>query len=608
MAFFGGGARYQLGQPGGPLGAGLAPDPSRVSRPDAGVAPTEIKRARNNSGTNVRIPYARVVPGKQMAGPALPTLREKDHFDYRLKTGPKKYKDVEHESESLAVGDVVFVRGQGKKRSDGDDDSYTGLSRTEDDLSHDTTSLRINTGTGVDKLSRLCGIEYLKRYYETVHWSTDVSLPVGIVAGASPFLRYPTDNDAQTTFGQILHLEGEEQFRTLTKRMSDVGLLTWKPDGIVVGKDHVDEQMDDTFDDRLGQLLNIAIQGPGTTTSYCNDSNLLCLPNDIVFVLLVCDLADDAYGGGDERNPSLEAAKKAASNYAQSMSDSVTKRGRAGRAQQGYKDAILGLLQGEDEKRWLRNFRVVLSTSSHMLRRSGFSPGAGNIKDFDSDRLGLRPDQYVVGGWSIGHVLDSAATRPFTGMYNPTQDPLTSSLNVYVCVKWWDGGRLHNAFYTSRGSARNVYETSLMDFDDVAQLRLDRWNLIDAFNDAFIDTNLVKIEELINIYKSRVGDRNEKRDTKNTVVVWWAQQVYEVSDSLLHARCSKEYVRVEDRTTALVKINVARTRLHAAIIALMRGDPETNASLMENLKQYVAVVIGMCSSDDFKDYLDSLPA
>lgn len=603
MAFFGGGARYQLGQPGGPLGGGLAPDPSRVSRPDAGVAPTEIKRARHNSGTNVRIPYARVVPGKRLVGPALPTLREKDHFDYRLKTGPKKYKDVEHESQSLAVGDVVFVRGHGKRWSDNDGESYTGIADVKDDLSLDAP-LRVNSGTGVDKLSRLCGVEYLKRYYETVHWSTEVQLPAGIVAGPSPFLRYPTDSDAQTTFGQILHLEGEEQFRKLTMRMNSAGLLTWKPDGIVVGKDHVDEQMDDTFDDRLGQLLNIAIQGPGTTTSYCNDSNLLCLPNDVVFVLLVCDLADGQYGEGDVRNPSLEAAKRKARDYAATMSDEVNKNARAQAGLDGYREAVLGLLRGDDDSAWLRNFRVMLSTSSHMLRRSGFSPGAGNTKDFDGDRLGLRPDQYVVGGWSIGHVLDSAATRPYTGMYNPTQDPLTSSLNVFVCVKWWDGGRLHNAFYTSRGSARNVYDTSLMDWEDINQLHRDRWKLIESFNDEFVRDNMIKIQELFKTYKNRVSNPNEADDPTNSIFAWWARQVYEASDSVLYARCLKEYADVEGRTRCRMITNTARTSLHMAIIAHMQSGGEPN--MLEELKDAVSAVSTMCMDENFVGRLQGI--
>ena len=50
-------------------------------------------------------------------------------------------------------------------------------------------------------------------------------------------------------------------FAALEHTMAKLGLTDWRPDGIVLGKDHAgpDEESDRSYDSRLGQLFNVVI-------------------------------------------------------------------------------------------------------------------------------------------------------------------------------------------------------------------------------------------------------------------------------------------------------------------------------------------------------------
>jgi hypothetical protein len=483
-SYFAGGTYHGVGAGGAGLeGSSIRPATTGVSNPAAGVVPGEVKRARNNSGSNIRIPYLRVVPTREQCEDAsLGTLRVKDHHDYRLHTGPKQFKKTQHENEDLAVGGIVFVRGHGKKVVDNPADmSTTGLDPEAYEDADMQTMLRLNTGTGVDKLSRLCTLEYARRFYEVRMFNVEIPLPAGVVAGVGPFLTCPTRSDDVSPLGTALHRGGIGGFKHLTDAMQNEGLLTWTPDGIVVGKDHVGDEMDHVYDSRLNQLFNVAVQGPATTTDYCNDPDMLCLPNDNVFVLVVCDVAVDRPDALTTVKTVAQARTALADIEAQLRTSAVDARTTPATVIESVKDtysqcqSVAQKLIDEGEPavitgdKKLFNFRLVLSTSSQMVRWSGAAAGASPAQECfpaGKERLGLRAGivdgsyyaQYVVGGWSIGHVLDSAATRPYTGMYNPLQNPLTSSLNVFVNCKWWTGNALHEAYGSSRNAVTNQYE------------------------------------------------------------------------------------------------------------------------------------------------------
>jgi len=106
----------------------------------------------------------------------------------------------------------------------------------------------------------------------------------------------------------------------------------------------------------------------------------------------------------------------------------------------------------------LTNFRLQRTTSSHMSNYSYYRQGDNNsrlglklgklIKDGDKI-FGVR--EVIVGGWCIGTVIDSAATRSTVGFQTVKTHPTSMAINVNVNVQWWSGDKLHKHFMDQGG-------------------------------------------------------------------------------------------------------------------------------------------------------------
>ena len=121
-----------------------------------------------------------------------------------------------------------------------------------------------------------------------------------------PFLRgYGVDHDPVTIVahgiqgragrGRELHLEVDRHLgselaqRALTAELKKIGLFNWTPDGICLSKYATgpDGEADAEFDSRSGQLFNVGVQGPCISTSWVGRKDMVCLPMDKVFMLVV---------------------------------------------------------------------------------------------------------------------------------------------------------------------------------------------------------------------------------------------------------------------------------------------------------------------------------
>ena len=113
----------------------------------------------------------------------------------------------------------------------------------------------------------------------------------------------------------------------------------------------------------------------------------------------------------------------------------------------------------------ITNFRVTTATSSQMIN---FSPlmfdQGGNQKVGDNmssyrkvggqSRMGLKLNaacgEYIVGGWCIGNVLDTAASRAvFAGAgsnIGVRTAPNSMAINLNVQIEWWDADRMYRSF------------------------------------------------------------------------------------------------------------------------------------------------------------------
>ena len=111
----------------------------------------------------------------------------------------------------------------------------------------------------------------------------------------------------------------------------------------------------------------------------------------------------------------------------------------------------------------ITNFRPRLMTSTEMMQYSAVTKPTG-IADRTS-RLGLRANavcrEYIVGGWSIGHVIDNSASRPIenrSALGVAKRNKTSHACNVLVNVRWWSADRMFRNFMNKEGALRSRFD------------------------------------------------------------------------------------------------------------------------------------------------------
>lgn len=428
-----GGSLKRVSPPSGGLGSGIAGARNGAGSLLEGVAVSETKRARFNSGSNIRVPYARVVP---VSDNTLPTTTGSTDGNKKDKVG---------ETADLRPMEVAFIRGAGiaesndlvEKGSDkallpdnGDESaSYGGNFKG----LHGSAMLRV--GHGVDRPQRLCTFEYARRFFEVSLGNAKFQAPAGLQAGTDAFLHSTGAADPKDVMSK-LHNE-----------MRDAGVFLWSPDGVVVGKDHTGSEPDweDIFDTKHGQLFNVAVQGPAVVSTFTGDRKLVSMPGERLFVLVTCDVI--------EAKPDDEKLKEKKASLDEKLPFSTSYLPTSNERPEAERYTANRVENPNGPRAYLHNFQLRLSSASEMWKHSGAHSG--------SNRLGLSLDHpgssrfyrstYVVGGWSLGRVLDSAASRPYTGLYQQKKDLTGHAVNLNVCVEWKTCDELRAAYCPMNG-------------------------------------------------------------------------------------------------------------------------------------------------------------
>lgn len=502
----------------GQVGAGGFPQP--------GAAP--ILSARNNSGSNVRIPYARLVPmrGKTMRS-IMPNSDESELWR-RLIDG----RAAANEYDGLEGAELAWIHG----RAYGSTGSSAGM-----------------LGKGVDRMQRLAFTSWLESFFyarfankiinlnminlDQVSGSAlideykrllankqravtpegqvpdpapplgnamntnDVlsslsgegSLPCGIFTlEKGPFLRGKVNDDSMKKV-KTFDASGREHeteipnnvadllaFQGLYQEMEKEGLFEWTPDGMVLSK--LESPAGDPIgsaemDAREAQLFNVAVQGPAIAKTWTGDSKMQCLPMDKVFIVIEADVItgpDDTDYRGDR-----DLFAKAVEQYITSIKGFTDEmRNQVKRIEADIEERLFGFNTEEEKKRgfdedlwdneanrrkngtvqinaFMTNFRLRRMTSSYMNMYSAFKKGAPSSRCGLGDKIGIRGDRaaarYIVGGWCIGTVLDSAASRASVGNQIRTV-PGSMALNINVNVEWWSGDKLHRHYMDVDGN------------------------------------------------------------------------------------------------------------------------------------------------------------
>jgi len=328
---FGGGVLATAGRPTAVGGSFASPGTAAGTPP--GVPNSSIIEARNNRGSNVQVPYARLVPMHN---------RENMHAEALAKrSGNDNLKDVriqgnQLEYDGLHQGELAWILGRRFKSAVNDDyaqgtndgtiDEFSALER----YSHQAFA---GLGTGVDRMQRLASTGWVEALFESrlgnariglhnvlldspyakamdssvqpftqylvgasvLHcpdiawWRANIETkdPLKQVAerraqginiiDTSPFLRGVQVNSDMCRFneGDMSRNQGDVlSMSVLETELRRRNIMDWTPDGIVLSKleSPTDEPMKSTeIDARQAQLFNVGVQGPSITKSWTSD-------------------------------------------------------------------------------------------------------------------------------------------------------------------------------------------------------------------------------------------------------------------------------------------------------------------------------------------------
>ena len=492
---FSGGARIPSATP-TEIGAGGFSSPAAAASTPTGVAAPSIAFARNDRGSNVTVPYARLVP---MKGASV-------NKDESLVTMGER---IESEYSELSDGELAYVLGKHKLL--GASSGHEGA----------RTERLMDVGRGVNRAQRLASQRYMEAFImnrsldannQVVTIALDTrltdpsvtqhssmmeevtalvagatlidsrgyegrgpaagSLPGGInVAEFGPFLRGKNFRrtglqTVKSAHRDSLAIEVAENisdtfaFDALVALLCGRGLMAWRPDGIVMSS--LQSPSGDFYgsaqlDAASGQLFNVAIQGPALCKTWAGLPYEHPLPQDRVFILMIADVLS---WRGAEPTAALRDWKDgvAAFHKARVSTASVSNdpSGRAAAAESStwlkFEEniALLRAAAAESKKSnsggtsnaLMGNFKLMRATSAMLLNHSG-PKGA-------KKRLGLRHGvhnsgavlaEFVVGGWCIGNIIDSKAS-PAARASGVRAAPGSMGLNVNVCVEWLSGDEL----------------------------------------------------------------------------------------------------------------------------------------------------------------------
>ena len=285
-------------------------------------------------------------------------------------------------------------------------------------------------------------------------------------------------------------------FAVLDAKLTEAGCTDWRPDGIVLSKgsnDPSDKMSDEYLDARDGQLYNVRVQGPAIGTSWTGERSLETLPLDKVFIVLVADVwyndtagsngtveaaAKDPTATMEVDDPNDKAKKIRVPKYAEmrrqaledpenNLNDPVNEK--------AFIDAQIAAFKGDSsENTVLCNFRVQVSTSSQMINHSNYSKKGNTAATQNGykrprlegmSRMGLKLckefGEYVVGGWQVGQVLDTSASRaamPGGSLTGVRTAPNSSALNINVNISWYTADRLARSFNNPEGTVRTRFD------------------------------------------------------------------------------------------------------------------------------------------------------
>lgn len=375
---------------------------------------------------------------------------------------------------------------------------------------------------GTERFQQLCSLEYLQAYYKQVLGpltatiklgedmahaldtakvregmdGSDAATVEGVYQGIftrdlGPFLKgkggktalvnCTKDNLPQLDDKTKKHVQpysvsrnmgDDEAFEALEKELTAVGLTDWRPDGIVLSKgvnDPSDKMSDEYLEARDGQLYNVRVQGPAIGTTWTGERSMETLPMDKVFVVIIADVWFDI--GESDVESRIDADRTGYDAYRKAcLAEEFLK--------EDFKEKQKAVYTGNKKERaLLTNFRIEASTSAEMINYSQYksaqsrTSAGGKRRRLDGrSRMGLeicnKFGEYIVGGWQVGTVLDTSASRaamPQGSNIGVRTAPNSSALNINVNIGWCSADFLCRSYNNAEGAIKPRYRKTEYD-------------------------------------------------------------------------------------------------------------------------------------------------
>ena len=473
-AFIGGAQSRNLAPP-NVIGQGIPSANTGVGAPVGGVNPSQMKQARPNEGSNIGIPYTRLVPLQHRNALFAPKyLTNATMADYNGQYGNHVKKQLRTETEDLRPYTLAFVLGlRGGINGQQVPELLGAGGENPPVYNGHNVGLQpaIMPGmAGTERFQQLCSLEYLHAYFDNVLSGKVVELDAGMtrpgdlakqVKGLQgsdaanapdvyqgifardlgPFLKGkggktalvnctaknlpqqdPADpNKTIQPFAVSRNLGDDVAFERLEAAMVAQGLTDWRPDGIVLSKgvnDPSDKMSDEMLEARDGALYNLRVQGPAVGTTWTGYREMETLPMDKVFIVLIADVWFNKAFDKDGFK-----TKAAVDQYRKDRAAALAATGGENFDAAAYEALQANAYKGTGapETTTLCNFRIEATTSSELINYSQFkpkqkaSPGAKKRRLEGRSRNGLdiceEFGEFIVGGWQIGNVMDTSASR-----------------------------------------------------------------------------------------------------------------------------------------------------------------------------------------------------
>lgn len=208
------------------------------------------------------------------------------------------------------------------------------------------------------------------------------------------------------------------------------------------------DQLHEYLEGRNTELQNNIIAGPNPVDRTGGNFNTM---PDIVSYPPLEDDFDFVKNDAQKNDELLNELDKKLDQYPDDLQKKVNEWVNCHQFKEKQKRAYIN---GKETTR-MCNFRVKLATSSQMVNYSALqfdSVGrpVGTAKSRMGLRIGRNGGEYIVGGWCIGNVLDTAASRAAFQSAGSNigvrTAPNTMAINLNVKVEWWDSDRMWRNF------------------------------------------------------------------------------------------------------------------------------------------------------------------